>query len=284
MNRCVVAVDVGNSAVKLCAKVPHDVDGAAIDADGSTIDADGLRDHAIRINQPRWESSVIQWVGQQMKCRSTEWRIASVHRGAVDRLQQAIVASAAADSLIFHVRHHDVPMRARIEHPDRLGIDRLVSAHGAQCRFGGPLVVVDAGSAVTVDWVDTEGDFCGGAILPGVFMQLTSLATGTDALPKIDFTEGGVPQAPGRNTSEAIRLGVTTGISATIDRLASIYSQRAGVDESEVSVVLTGGDAPLLSPLLAHTHVVVKNLVCRGLLDLPRSEQAGTKISSSHRD
>ncbi len=264
MKACVVAVDVGNSAIKLGVRQQE-----AFDFD------DPLLDRSIGIDQPDWDLSVIDWVHDQLGCQSVQWRIASVHRPAADQLRRAI-AQSPGDPIIHLITRHDIPMRLDVDHPDQLGIDRLVGAHAASERFGAPLVVVDAGSAVTVDWVDSQGTFHGGAILPGMALQFASLATGTDALPRIDCQQAEPLRMPAKNTSEAIQLGVLTGIAATIDRLARCYGKQAGLDENAYRLILTGGDAAVLSRLLTHSHLVTQNLVCRGLLDLPRSSLSGT--------
>lgn len=260
---CLVAVDVGNSAIKMRALTAS--------PDGSErAEGTSFHDHSIRIDQPDWQSAVLDWVRQRIGCHSAEYRIASVHRAAAEQLERAIADSDRRAS-IDRVTHHRVPMRARVDFPDRLGIDRLVGAYAARRMYSSPLVVVDAGSAVTIDWVDPAGDFCGGAILPGVRLQLRSLASGTDALPEIDRLADAAPRLPGKNTSDAMRLGVTTGISATIDRMFEEYRSSLGGEAGSIDLVLTGGDSQLISPLLTHSHHLVENLVCRGLLDLPRS-------------
>jgi type III pantothenate kinase len=162
-------------------------------------------------------------------------------------------------------------MRPQVDYPDQLGIDRLLAAHAARQRFGKPLVVVDAGSAVTIDWVDSNGDFCGGAILPGLALQLAALANETDALPQIELRIAGPLGRPAKNTADAIRLGVVTGILATIERLADEFARVADLTSAESELILTGGDAPLIASHLGRPHRLAENLVCRGLLDLPRS-------------
>jgi type III pantothenate kinase len=250
---CVVAVDVGNSAVKI-----------AVRREQSIVD------HSIRIGSARWEQAAIEWVRDQLGCNQTGWRIASVHRSAAIQLENAICDSYA-DASIHLVTRHDVPMRVDVDHPDQLGIDRLLNAYAARTRIDTPAVVIDAGSAVTVDWVSEAGHFCGGAILPGLGLQAKALATGTDVLPEIEWTGESAIQLPGKNTADAIRSGILAGTAAGVDGLIERYRNIAGVKAGEVPVVLTGGDGPRISPHLRHLHQIMPNLVCRGLLDLPRS-------------
>jgi type III pantothenate kinase len=246
-----------------------------------------LLQHSIRIDQPNWPESAIDWVRDHAECRQTHWRLASVHRDAVGRLDQAI-ARHGLDLSIRHITSKDIPIEIRVDNPLRVGIDRLLGAYAAWNRYRKAAVVIDAGSAITVDWICDEGCFQGGAILPGLRLQTQSLATGTDALPELSWQRADTPSAefrgatrrlaPARNTADAIRLGVLTGAAAAIDRLARDYhfdlqsSRQSDANsrcENVGNIVLTGGDAEIISPHLQNCHDLVGNLVCRGLLDLP---------------
>lgn len=252
---CIVAVDVGNTAVKLAV------------AQGDCVQGDCVQSHSIVIGQSRWECTAIDWVREKLGCRDTRWTIASVHRSAAERLIDA-VTEGNSDAQIQLIGYQDVPMPVRIDHPGRLGIDRLLSAYAARETWGGPLVVVDAGSAVTIDWVDGDGAFCGGAILPGLTLQARALATGTDALPQIQWDAPAPVTLPAKNTADAIFGGILVGLAACIDAMATRYRTVAGSQGSAAQLVLTGGDSAVLSPQLASPHHQINNLVCRGLLNL----------------
>ncbi len=265
---CIVAADVGNTALKLCLRT---------DKQGECR----LIDHTLEIVGEHWHTQAIAWVQDQLECQSMHWRIASVHRRAAIELEQAIT-SGQPHARLDRTTRHDVPLKTLVDHPDRLGIDRLIGAFAAHHRFGGPIVVVDAGSAVTVDYVSAEAEFVGGAILPGLSLQTRALASGTDALPQIDWNSGAPLPTPGRNTTDAIRLGVLLGLAGAVERLVSSYQQmsepqRPDRSSQSCQVVLTGGDAANISPQLQIPHQIVPNLVCRGLLDLPRSGENRAK-------
>lgn len=255
---CIVAADVGNSRIKLCVRRSHTSDDAS------------LLDHSIPIDDSSWHCDALAWVREQLGCGSAQWRIASVDRSAVGELQQAI-AENADDASIEHATRHDVPLKTLVAQPDHLGIDRLLNAYAASNRFSPPLIVIDAGSAVTVDYVSVQSELVGGAILPGLAMQLRALATGTDALPHVSWESTEPLATPGRDTVEAIRLGVLMGLAGAIERLVARYREMPAGSSQNCQVVVTGGDAATLSPLLRFPHEIVANLVCRGLLDLPRS-------------
>jgi type III pantothenate kinase len=254
----IVAVDVGNSAAKFAVRRGVEI-----------------VDHAIRIDTAGWEQLAVAWVREQLADRDRRWRIASVRGSATDRLRAAI-GHLDAPWPCELITRHDVPIHADVDHPDRVGIDRLLGAYAATRRVGSPVVVVDAGSAVTIDWINREGRFCGGAILPGLRLQSRALATGTEALPQIDWRANQEIRLPARNTTEAIRSGILAGLAATIDALIERYWNAGG--DGPIRAVLTGGDCPAISPHLRHPHQCLPHMVCRELLDLPRSMVTPTTV------
>ncbi len=251
----VVAVDVGNTAVKLALQFESSVEH-----------------REIRIGSSGWELSAIGWVrdklgSQQAAGNSPQWRIASVHRTAATRLRHAIQSSQSG-AVIRLVTWPDVPIEISVDSPDRIGIDRLLSAYAAWSRFGAPLVVIDAGSAITVDWVDSSGTFCGGAILPGLELQSHALVMGTESLPQIELNTDAPVKLPAKNTADAIRAGIVLGVASGLDGLIDRYAEQLGLSQQDFQVVLTGGDARNLSAHLRKSHQVVPSLVCLGLLQL----------------
>ncbi|MFE4105162.1 pantothenate kinase [Almyronema epifaneia] len=123
-----------------------------------------------------------------------------------------------------------------------LGIDRILALVGAGEQYGWPALVIDAGTALTFT-AGNQHQFLGGAILPGLKLQMQALATGTAALPNIDRWEVIPPQRWAFDTAEAMRSGV-------------FYTQMAGVQDyltdwwrryPQGQALLTGGDSPILS-------------------------------------
>jgi type III pantothenate kinase len=236
-------------------------------------------DHSIGLDRGSWQSDAIAWVQDQLGRQTIHWRIASVHQPAAESLRQAIAAQQP-NTRADQAHWHDVPLKTRVDEPDRLGIDRLLSAYAASNRFTVPLIVIDAGSCVTVDYVSSESEFVGGAILPGLSMQARALAAGTDALPHIRLQAETALPVPGQNTVDAIRLGVLLGLAGSIERLVEDYQDLSPGSPQNCQVVVTGGDAATLSPRLRFTHEITPNLVCRGLLDLPRLDKSPTTGSA----
>ncbi len=144
--------------------------------------------------------------------------------------------------------------------PAQLGVDRLAAAAAAHRTAPGAAVVVDAGTALTVDAIDAEGTFRGGAMAPGLRLGLNALSAGTSLLPQVEFA--GVPPLLGRNTADGLRSGALHGSAALVEGLCS---RMAAALDSRVTVFLTGGDGPLLQPHIAAIHTCDPDLVLRGL-------------------
>lgn len=136
-----------------------------------------------------------------------------------------------------------IPIEHALRDDSTVGQDRLLNALGAFSRAKQACVVVDAGTAMTVDFVDGQGVFQGGAIAPGVRMMLRALHAQTAALPEIDFEP--VPgDAPfGKDTREAMRLGVQSAARGVVRTLVERYAEAFG---AYPQIVATGGDAAVL--------------------------------------
>ncbi|MCO8121835.1 type III pantothenate kinase [Stieleria sp. TO1_6] len=291
-----VAVDVGNTAIKVVI-----ADAVQNAPEQSDCNNSGYPQQTFLWEDPAWIDSLCGWVHHQTGGASSSWWIATVNHAASGRLHQS-VAATFPDAAWMELCHQQVPMKVDVDFPDRLGIDRLVGAYAASLRFPVPVIVVDAGSAVTVDWVgnDPSGQrvFGGGAILPGIRLQHAALASGTEGLRRTlhDLQDQdrqvesrpNTPFAPAKNTVDAIRLGVLAAVAGGIERLTDDYALRLNSDgDGEIrgqiatpQLVLTGGDSPLISALLRVPHRCAANLVCLGLLDLARRQcqKAGGRL------
>ncbi|MFV0366150.1 MAG: type III pantothenate kinase [Mangrovibacterium sp.] len=159
------------------------------------------------------------------------------------------------------IQHNQaLPLAIDYATPETLGMDRVVAAIGARSLFPNvPLLVIDAGTAITVDYVSADGVFQGGNIAPGIQLRFQSLNEHTDKLPlvqaKAEF------DAIGKDTESAIRAGVQQGV---VNELSS-YVAKAREQYSNLQVVLTGGDALLISKNMVENLTVEKNLIFIGL-------------------
>lgn len=142
----------------------------------------------------------------------------------------------------YHVTHESrMPIENGYERPAEVGIDRLANAVAGIERYGAPVIIVDLGTAVTVDVADAAKVYRGGAILPGVGLSAQALAQGTARLPLASVTAPG--RAIGRTTVESIRSGIMLGIVGAVDRIVADIRAEMG---AEAPAVATGGQAHLL--------------------------------------
>lgn len=152
------------------------------------------------------------------------------------------------------------PLANRYRTPGRLGPDRLAAAVGAARRCGAPVIVASVGTTVVVDAVSPNNEYLGGAIWVGMASGFEALAESTAALPKASRD---LPPAPiGADTEACIRAGAAYGTAALIDGLASRMREVIGPN---ALLVLTGGDAEILSPYLRVQHEVVTTLILEGI-------------------
>jgi type III pantothenate kinase len=129
-----------------------------------------------------------------------------------------------------------------LDNPREVGADRVVNAVAAHHLYGGPVIVIDLGTAITFDAVSEEGDYLGGAIAPGIAIATEALFTRTAALPRLELD---VPKrAIGRNTVAAMLSGVVYGYAGLIEGVVSRIQKELGV---KAKVVATGGYAELLA-------------------------------------
>ncbi|MEX2217852.1 MAG: type III pantothenate kinase [Phycisphaerales bacterium] len=175
--------------------------------------------------------------------------VASVNDPVADGLVAALRGSGAASEVHRFGRELEVPittaLRAGAE--KTVGQDRLLNALGAYARANQACVVIDAGTAITVDFVDGEGTFQGGAIAPGLNTMLAALHEHTAALPSLRFESprelatGAEPF--GKDTREAMLIGVRAAARGCARELVERYAEFFG---AYPQVVATGGDARTL--------------------------------------
>jgi type III pantothenate kinase len=129
------------------------------------------------------------------------------------------------------------------DNPKEVGADRIANAVGAYDLYGGPVVVVDFGTATTIEVVSVKGEYMGGAIIPGIDISLDALFGRAAALRRVELLEP--RSAIGKNTVESIQAGAVYGFTDMVDGLCHRMQDVVG----SCPVVATGGLAGLISPL-----------------------------------
>ncbi len=153
-----------------------------------------------------------------------------------------------------------LPLEVNYRTPGTLGSDRIAAAVGAWGEAPGRnILVIDAGSAITIDFVGKDGKYNGGNIAPGIKMRLRALHEYTDRLPMVE-KEGDIPTI-GYDTETAIRSGVINGVCHEIEGYINEFKQKY----CDVLVFLTGGDEKPLKNRIKSCIFADKYLVAKGL-------------------
>jgi len=158
--------------------------------------------------------------------------IASVVPEINEKLSKVLKKIYEVKPFIIGVQDCKIPLR--IKEPKKVGIDRVLNCKSAYYFYGGPSVIVDIGTAITIDIVSQKGIFLGGIIIPGPELWLNSL-TNTSLLPKINFCEN--VKIVGKNTEEAISSGVKYGITFLIEGIVKKLKNKY----PDLKTILTGG-------------------------------------------
>jgi type III pantothenate kinase len=206
--------------------------------------------------------------------KAISWWIGSVNRPSATRLIDWIRSHRPHDAIRL-LAAGDLPLRVALQRPDMVGIDRLMDAVAANQlrRAGHAAVVVDVGSAITVDFVSDDGVFHGGSILPGIAMSARALHTFTDLLPLIDMSElMAPPPALGTSTEAAMRSGLFWG---TVGAIRQLIVELAGEKIERTDVFLTGGAGPAVAELLGRSARHVPHLTLSGIAVAARGRGVG---------
>lgn len=243
-NASLLIFEVGNSHVSVATSVGESI---------RTNERFGLQqmDHIIRYAGSAWDAlpedrlkaiaaaSVVPEVLPELRTRLTE------------TFQSPLME-------VGHELHR--PMSLAVENPERVGVDRICAAAAAYETIGRACVVASFGTAVTIDCVNDEGTFMGGAILPGLGLQAKSLHEGTAALPLVKVEPTG--QVYGATTEQAIRNGILHGMTGALREITERYATQL---HAWPQLVVTGGGAEMVAGECDFIDNVVPDLCIRGI-------------------
>jgi type III pantothenate kinase len=228
-----VVVDVGNTRIKWGRVV-----GEAV-RDSVSLPPD---------NPSSWKDQILRWKLDP----SASWILSGVQPQRRDALAKWLQEQSQSVTLLDNWRQ--LPLSVDLDQPESVGIDRLFNAMAANAyrRPQRPALLIDAGSAVTVDHLNEKGAFTGGAILPGLRLMGQALHSYTAKLPLVAMPErfDQLPFAPGKSTADAMQLGIFWSVVGAIVFLTVEMGQTCQW-KTFPQIFLTGGDAKLLEPELS---------------------------------
>jgi type III pantothenate kinase len=227
-----------------------------------------------------------QWRSSTESSRTADeyavWLMQLVHLQGLtlDSFKACIISSVVPQS-IFNLRNlsrrylkveplvigdnAELGVEVRIEKPSEAGADRLVNAVGGYMSYGGPLIIIDSGTATTFDVVGADGAFEGGVIAPGVNLSMQALHTAAAKLPRVAI------QRPehiiGKDTVGAMQAGVFWGYIGLIEGLISRIKEEYG---QPMKVVATGGVVSLFEGATDAIDIFDGDLTIRGMLEIYR--------------
>lgn len=233
MNLC---IDIGNTRIKF----------AIFHENGQLINLQWQKD---------WDTNLVQQITNNFAIKAAI--ISSVRgeqEGLVKLLQSTVPVVIVLDSQL------PLPIHNQYKTPHTLGKDRLAAVVGALALYPNTnLLVVDAGTCITYDFLDRDRNYWGGSILPGIKMRLDSMAHFTSKLPLLS------PSAPidfvGNTTEAAMQTGVFYGVLHELKGFEKQYSAKYGA----IQVVITGGDSTYFESQLKNEIFAQPNLVLIGL-------------------
>lgn len=154
----------------------------------------------------------------------------------------------------------DVGMSILYDNPLELGADRIADSVAGYAEYGGPLIIVDFGTATTFDVVSANGEYLGGAIAPGMSVSSEALSEKAAMLPKIDIRES--PKAIGKNTIASMQSGLYFGF---LGQMEEIIRQIKLELPQEPKVIATGGLANLMAEKSKLVDLIDQDLTLKGL-------------------
>jgi len=151
-------------------------------------------------------------------------------------------------------------LNIHVDVPSQVGSDRIVIAVAALAEYKAPMILMDLGTATTIEVVEAENRYLGGVIFPGVKVSLEALTSRAAQLPAISLDKP--RQVIGKNTVDCMRSGMMYGTAAMIDGLVDRIEEELG---HKATLIATGGLAQFITPLCRREIILEKELLLKGL-------------------
>jgi type III pantothenate kinase len=193
-----------------------------------------------------------------------------------------VIVSTVVPSVLYSIQHMvrkyfkveaiivsseiNTGLKISYDNPSQLGSDRIVNAVGALKKYGGPLIVIDFGTATTVCSLTEDWEFLGGTIAPGLKSSSNALFERTAALPKIEIEDPG--SAIGRKINKSMQAGLLYGHMGAMEYIVKKMKEEMRLiskTEKEIKVIATGGMAAIIDDGVDNIDVVDKLLTLDGL-------------------
>jgi type III pantothenate kinase len=185
--------------------------------------------------------------------------IVSVVPPALKSVEKILKSVCGVDITVVG-RDADSGVRNLYKKPEQVGQDRLVNARASYDLYGGASIIVDLGTAITIDLINKNKEYMGGVIAPGAEISLKVLSERACLLPEVEIEKPG--DILGRETAESMINGAVYGFSGLCDGIVRKLKKKYG---AKCKVVLTGGMSPLFAPYCETIDTVDPDLTLKGL-------------------
>ena len=248
-----VAIDVGNSQIKA---------GLFLQP-GTGERTLPQPERNVSLGTDEWDPMELALWLAPYRLADVQWLIASVHDGAASKLRTWL-EQEEQDVISRWITYADLPLKIDIPDPASVGIDRLLGAVAVNHirNSDRAAIVIDLGTAITVDVISAAGTFRGGAILPGIQMSAKALHAFTDRLPEVSLSAGLPESAIGQSTDMAISSGIYWGV---VGALRALLDELQDEMNQEPQVFVTGGNvggvvAALKIALTHEPHLILSGI------------------------
>lgn len=178
----------------------------------------------------------------------------------LDPLIRKMLRRRKIKKIIFVSHRLKLPIRLHVDRPQEVGADRIVNNSSAFVKYGGPLLVIDLGTATTMDYIDQKGAYLGGVIIPGLKISAQALFERAAKLPSVplEFPK----KTLGTNTISQMQSGIVQGYVAMLEGMMSKIQKEI---KRKPKIIITGGLGFLISPHLSFKNTLDPFLTLRGL-------------------
>ncbi|MFA5555065.1 MAG: type III pantothenate kinase [Phycisphaerae bacterium] len=246
-----IAIDIGNTNIRI---------GLFLEGEEKSIESvSGDCENELKtIIQSVWEKIPISNRSKDKK-RDGVIVVSSVKPQWTESVRR-IIEDLLQEKIMLIGDNIPLPMAMWVDDPAKVGTDRCISAAAAYAVVQDAVVVVDFGTALTIDLVDENGVFQGGVICPGFAIEAKALKEGTALLPQIQVKKPDNPY--GKNTADAINCGLYYGAIGTLEEVIRRYAEKIG---KWPQTVLTGSSANIIKDDCQFIDSYVPNLVVKGI-------------------
>lgn len=222
----------------------------------------GRLEYTVRIPHTQradWSGKIAEAWSHIADRENAEIAAAGVNLPLVESIEHA-AHQATGRPIQWVGREIDLPIKVLTNDPSKTGIDRILNIAAAHEQMKKACVVVDAGTAITIDCCNDQGEFLGGAIAAGVGICLDGLHQHASALPRVELE---VPtEVFGRSTEQAIINGLYHGVRGMVKELVENYATELG---HWPDIIATGGDAARLFEGWEMVHAIAPDLTLYGI-------------------